>query len=516
VHILQAVKDHKVFGSHFKGDTWAAWTVFLAVLFALPMTSEQLALYQRHTGRNTSPTTPFLEAWLVCGRRAGKSFMLALVAVFLACFKDWRAHLGPGEVGTIAVVCADRRQARTIMRFALGLLKATPMLKRQVINVTKESITLRNDIVIEIHTASFRTVRGYTIVAALLDEIAFWPTDETASEPDVEVLAAVKPAMATVPGAMLLCASSPYSRRGVLWDAHRKHFGKDGDPVLVWQAPTRAMNPSVSEDFIRQHLEDDPARAAAEYLAQFRTDIEGFVSREVVLARVDPCVFERAKEHYKVYQAFCDPSGGSSDSMTLAIAHKDVETKRMILDCIREVRPPFSPAEVCREFATVCKSYGVSKIVGDRYAGEWPVEQFVRFGITYEQSARPKSELYIDLLAAINSGRVVLLDNARLINQLVGLERRVARSGKDSIDHSPGGHDDVANSVAGVFAAVIGKYPGYDSQYLAWCQDDPSPAVDGLSGADPRLNNFYRSDYYDRLRAEAWERFAEYQRNSRP
>ena len=88
--------------------------------------------------------------------------------------------------------------------------------------------------------------RGYTLVAALLDELAFWPTDD-AAEPDYEVLHALRPGMATIPGAMLLCASSPYAQRGALWDAHRKHFGKDGDPVLVWQAATRVMNPSVSQ-----------------------------------------------------------------------------------------------------------------------------------------------------------------------------------------------------------------------------------------------------------------------------
>ena len=67
---------------------------------------------------------------------------------------------------------------------------------------------------------------------------------------DIEVINAIKPSMATVPGAMLLCASSPHARRGALWDAHRKHYGQDGDPVLVWKAPTRVMNPSVPQSCI--------------------------------------------------------------------------------------------------------------------------------------------------------------------------------------------------------------------------------------------------------------------------
>jgi hypothetical protein len=117
IDILQTIKDPKIFAQHFRrAESWSAWLVFLAALFALPMTPEQFEIYKQHTGRCTLPTTPSTEAWLVIGRRGGKSFILALIAVFLACFRDWRPYLGPGEVGTIMVVCADRRQARTIMQ----------------------------------------------------------------------------------------------------------------------------------------------------------------------------------------------------------------------------------------------------------------------------------------------------------------------------------------------------------------------------------------------------------------
>ena len=235
MNIIQACRDPKVFGPFFKGKTWDAWLVFLCALFALPMTPEQLQVYQKHTGRTTPPTSPLHEGWLVCGRRAGKSFILALCAVFLAAFTDWRPFLGPGEQATIMIIAADRRQARTIMRYCLGLLKAVPMLKQLIESETRESITLRNRIVIEVHTASFRSTRGYTCVAALLDEVAYWPVDKSAAEVDVEVLNAIRPSMATVPGSMLLCARHRMLAR-VCLEAHRKHFGVDGDPVLVWQA----------------------------------------------------------------------------------------------------------------------------------------------------------------------------------------------------------------------------------------------------------------------------------------
>jgi len=95
------------------------------------------------------------------------------------------------------------------------------------------------------------------------------------------------------------------------------------------------------------------------------------------------------------------------------------------------------------------KAYGISTVEGDRYSGQFAQELFRKCGISYRIAERPKSELYLDLLPLLNSGKVELLDNPRLINQLCRLERRTSRGGKDSIDHAPGAHDDVCNSVAG-------------------------------------------------------------------
>jgi hypothetical protein len=132
-----------------------------------------------------------------------------------------------------------------------------------------------------------------------------------------------------------------------------------------------------------------------------------------------------------VYLAFCDPSGGSSDAMTLAIAHHDDGVA--VLDCVREVRAPFQPESIVEDFCKTLASYGVGRVTGDRYAGEWPREQFKKRDITYIPSERVKSDIYRDMLPILNSRKCQLLDNRRLISQLHGLERRTARGGKDSI-----------------------------------------------------------------------------------
>ncbi|WP_375762905.1 terminase large subunit domain-containing protein [Bradyrhizobium sp. Pha-3] len=470
MNILQACADAKLFAPWFKTKSdWAAWMAFLAALFALPMSPEMLVVYQQCTGRTEPPTSPALEAWLICGRRAGKSFILALTAVFLACFGEYRRHLAPGERGAVLVIATDRRQARTIIRYIRALLHQIPMLKRMVERETSESFDLSNSATIEVATASFKSVRGHTIVAGLCDEIAFWPTED-AAEPDYEILDALRPGMATIPGAKLLCASSPYARRGALHDAFKRYHGKDS-PVLVWKADTKTMNPTVPQAVIDQAFERDPASASAEYGAEFRNDISAFITREALDVCISPKVLERPPVSGVRYSAFCDPSGGSSDSMTLAIGHRqmtaDGKKSISVLDATREVRAPFNPDDAVTEFARLLQEYGIRSVRGDRYAAEWVVAAFKKVGIAYRPADLSKVEIYRDLLPRLNSGEIDLLDNQRLISQLLGLERRTARGGRDSVDHPPGGKDDLANSVAGVlvYLSSARHQPVYPAMY---------------------------------------------------
>jgi hypothetical protein len=455
MNLLQACEDPNLFQPWFRDPaTWRAWFAFVRALFGLPLEGEDLEVYQRCTGRTDAPAGPAKEAWLVCGRRAGKSFILALLGVYIAAFRDWREHLAPGERATVMIIACDMRQARIVVRYLAALLEI-PLLKPLVLgkqtNRNAPGYDLDGQVTIEVHTTSFRSVRGYTIAAAIFDEIAFWRSEESAN-PDSEIVAAVRPAMATVPGSLMLCASSPYARRGVLWRAWRRHYGKDG-PVLVWQADTRTMNPTVPQAVIEEAYEEDPASAAAEYGAQFRTDVESYISREVVEALVEPGCFERAPVPGLRYHGFVDPSGGSNDSMALAIGH--LEGDHRVLDCLRERRPPFSPEEVVSEFAETLRNYGITTVEGDRYAGEWPREGFRKRGLSYRVAEKTKSEFYRDLLPLLNSRQVELLDSSRLVAQLCGLERRTARGGRDSIDHAPGGHDDLGNAAAGMIVSLL-------------------------------------------------------------
>jgi hypothetical protein len=205
------------------------------------------------------------------------------------------------------------------------------------------------------------------------------------------------------------------------------------------------LNATIPQAEIDAEYAANPAWASAEYGGQFRADLEAFVSREIVDACVDD-VAERPYERGLSYCGFVDPSGGSSDSMTLGIAH--CEEGITVLDLVREAVPPFSPAEVVEEFAGLLRAYGLTRCFGDKYAVMWVTEQFAMNGVTYEHTDQTRSELYGSLLPMLNSRTVALLNNDRLQRQLLQLERSPGR-GRDNIDHPRGAHDDVANAAAG-------------------------------------------------------------------
>jgi hypothetical protein len=435
---------------------WTAWRSFISAVFCQPFKSiGEERVFQQCTNLKEPPRQRPPSIWMPIGRRGGKSRILAAIAVHLGCCYDWAPYLDPGELGVVPVLAADRRQARTIMSYIKAFLTHRE-LADLVVTDSAESILLRGNVLIEVVTASFRAVRSRTVLAALCDEIAFWHSDESSLNPDTEIIAALEPAMATIPNALLLGASSPYARRGVLWNNFERYYGKDEGP-LIWRAATRVMNPTISQAFIDQKYEEDPYSADAEYGANFRSDVDAFITREAIdgvtirgLQEIPPIMGMR-------YWAFVDPSGGSVDPMTLAIAHIDPQSKRGILDVLRERRPPFSPDGVVGEFVNILREYRISRVVGDHYAGEWPRERFRARGVHYEVSKISKSDIYVAFLPIINAGRCELLDNTRLYNQLLGLDRRISRGGHESIDHGPGAHDDLANVCAGVMQVMLGK-----------------------------------------------------------
>ena len=357
----------------------------------------------------------------------------------------------------LPILAASTQQATQLLNFCRGIFTEIPRFAALVDNITSDTISLKNRVDIQIRSASYRTIRGITAVAAVAEELSVWQSDDSRN-PDREILAAMRPALATT-GGTLFCIGSPHARRGEMWNTFRKHFGPDGNPqILVANGPTQLFNPTIKQSVIDRAYEDDPQVAAAEWGGQFRNDLESYISPEIVDACTVRGIYQIDYRPGVNYIAHTDASGGRQDSFTVSIAHTEGEVG--ILDVLMEWRPPFpmnSPELVIIEICNALKQYGIHEVTGDPYAANFSSETFRKHGIEYRQAEMTSSQYYMCFLPVLSSGRVRLLDNKRLATQLCSLERRASPSGgKDIVLHPPNAHDGCAVVVAAVMARIVG------------------------------------------------------------
>lgn len=433
--------------------SWEPWRVVLKAADGAVLTEDEVAFFQSVSGGREPPTEPVKELWCVIGRRSGKSRIAAAIAVYEAIFRERK--LAAGETGMILCLSPTQPQARLVLEYARGFLRASATLASEIESETAAEIRLRNNITIAVHAASFRNIRGRTILACVYDECAYWRSDDevASSNPDVEIHRAVAPSLAAS-GGKLIAISSPYRRTGLLHQKFKAFHGVVNDRVLVIQGESRLFNPLLNAETISAAYLEDPEAASSEWGAEFRSDLAAFMDDELI----DQCVDrERPRElppvKGRAYSCFVDPSGGRADFYCIAIGHRD--EARFVLDVIRGARPPFNPAEVTSEYARLAQDYSVSKIVGDNYAGEWVSQAWRDAGMTYERSEMPASQLAIEALPSFARGSISLPDHAVLIRELKALERRTSRSGRDTVSHPPGLHDDHANAVFGALRNAV-------------------------------------------------------------
>ena len=227
VTLRRALEDPELLGAALAGPSWHAWRSLLLAAMGEPLEPDELETFKRFTGRSIPPSEHVDELWCCVGRRGGKSRAMSTLAVYLAGLCDYSDKLAQGERGVVLLLAPDMKQAKVLLDYAEGTLESTPLLKQLLTSRTAETLTLSTGISLEVRSASFRRIRGVTCTAVLADEWAFWLSDESAN-PDVEILNAARPALATTQGP-LIAISSPYARRGALWETYKRHYGPNGE-----------------------------------------------------------------------------------------------------------------------------------------------------------------------------------------------------------------------------------------------------------------------------------------------
>jgi hypothetical protein len=482
ISMRESLDDPHLFANILRGDSWKGWRVLLIAAAGEELTDDERIEFKRLTGRAREPGRACSELICVFGRRAGKSTAMVVFNIWNAALCDHSDVLALGETGIALLISRDQRIARMLLDRTYEIMVASEPLRSMIINKTADTIELDNHCSIEVRPCSYRTLRGPTYISVVCDELAFWFTDANFANPDSEVLTAVKPGLLTTRGCLLM-VSSAYSKHGVLYNYYKKYFGPNGpDDIVVAFGTSRDMNPSLSEEEIARAIERDPVANRAEYLSEWRDDAEGFISREIV----ERCVrdyIELPPQPGICYRCFIDQASGieGGDSFAITIGHK-VGTRRVIVDAIREVRPPFNFFEiVATVLVPLCKAYKIYKVVGDNYAGELAKAPIRKAGLGFELAEKHKSELYRDpFLGMLNAGEIELPKHDRAVSQICSLERSVQRSGRDQITHPSGGHDDIANAIAGVVDLALNtsgyRLDVFDPAFIDEDHRDPQPA----------------------------------------
>jgi hypothetical protein len=485
VLLSQALMDPKLFGRTFAAPSFWTWRVVAKLIDGLPLTEQrELDLFGECTGLEPTRETR-RKVWrliLLAGRRAGKDRFLSAVAVWRAALcADWRKYQSVGEGAVVILLGADRKQARILRNYCAGLLRA-PLLEAEVARSTGEVTEFRNGASLEIATNDARLVRGRSAIAVLGSECAHWQTNEYSASSDEEVVGAAEPSLSMCPdGGLLMLGSSVHRRTGYMFRQFKKLHGAVDAPAdsLCWFAPSTLMNPLLRTSVVDAALAEDVSRARAEYLNVWREDLADFVPLDAIEACSDHGVHELPPEPGTKYTAFADCAGGTgADSFALAVAKRDAATRGAVLVAIRERRPRFVPAQVIGELAMLLKAYGITEVQGDKYAVGFHADEWRQHDIKFIACERTTSENYLSLLPLLLAGRVRLLDNATLRNQLASLERRVGAGDRETVSHPQiaSAHDDVAAAASGalVLAASRSSYDidainrGLDRVYGTW------------------------------------------------
>ncbi len=432
----------------------AAQECLLRAIYGLPLTAEHRALFRQCTGRERyEPGHPFSEVTVIAGARAGKDSRIACpLIVYEAIFGGYEGQLSAGERGTFPLVAQDQKGTSTAFGYIRDYIVASPLLRQMVAEERAAEIRLTNRMVIQCFACSAKSMRSYSIPAAVMDEVAFFRS-EAGTVVDEEVQTSIKRGGIQFPHQRLVKISTPHAKSGVLWNDFKRYWGQDNPDVLVWVAPTTLMNPAITADRLAREFRADAKKAGREYEALFLDDVEAFLpgpwidgaiahGRQHELPPLSPRPY---------YVAAVDPSGGSRDSFALALCH--VEGDRIVQDLIRAWAPSRTEkvnlALVCQEIAAILKPYGVGTVTGDHYAGQWVAQEFQQAGLGYDNWGRDKSAAYLELEPFLAQGRVDVIDDEAQVRELRMLEKHLRVGGKPvRVDHPKGAHDDKANALA--------------------------------------------------------------------
>lgn len=464
-----------VFAAEWCGIDWDAYPAQRLVAGVVydgePVPDSELA--RTLFGDVVGPIDAVLRSTLVavCGRRGGKTYALISLRLLHLMLTCDLSMVRPGQRPVALVIAPNKKLRQEAVNYALGAARAHPRMAKWLLlpKGTKDSdapaeFSIRRlDGAIVTFEGGVATEGGYggrgrALVGLALDEVAFF-RDKSSVVNDEDILKAAK--VAVLPGGQIIIASSPWAKRGVLWEEYSANFGKPTRAVAV-HAPTTTLNPSAwLAAVVERERAKDPDAARYEYDAQFLdAGTMLFFDHALIEACIDDTLNDgRLPLPGERTRAGAD-FGFRSDSSALAIAHLTGE--RIVVGKLREIRPepgkPLKPSETVTAFREECVEHGCSYVTADGHYREAIVEHLG--DIQFADAPSAPHEAFVRARTLMREDRVRLPRNERLLRQLREVEARPLPGGGMSI-HMPrwrtGGHGDLAQAAVLAIAGWGGE-----------------------------------------------------------
>ncbi len=431
----------------------------LKSIYGLPLTDHELEIYRQGTGRTTYPGVETRAATIIAGRRGGKTKKIAATIALYQAFRDHRLPLG--EKGYVMLLAPTLELAKIAFEYICAYLRGSKILWKRVRKINKNSITLDNHITIGCYACTHAGVRGRTVVAAVCDEIGFWPDGPEAANAAEEVISAVTPGMATVRKAKLIKISTPYAKRGLLWNEFRR---RSELPFPVWQLTSFDMNPALRPESLEDERRESEEKYRREYLAEFTDAINAWVDPEIL----DPCIVrgrQRLPRQDGVsYFAALDPASRGSE-FALLVLHQSADGL-VVVDYVGgwqgTRQAPLSFDSVLPQIRDILASYEINTVVGDLHCADCIKQSLMGLGIFYETrnfGGSTRAEIFLNLKHLMVRGKLQLVDDPSLIHQLRSLNEVRTPSGQTDVRPHGEVKDDRAVVLALAAREAVSRQP---------------------------------------------------------
>jgi hypothetical protein len=406
----------------------------------------------------------YREAWLIVGRRAGKTdaFAATIVGYEATCGGHER-YLRPRQQGICFQIAQDLRMARNSLHFVRAVLESSPLLEREIVQITADRIDLKNRFTIACVPATLKSVRGFASPVSVLDEVGVWYQEAESANPDYEIYRALSPGQVQFPDRKIVGISTPWNKAGLLYqyaeagtegyklhhDAAREQYR---DALVLTGATPVMGNPLVTRDFLVRERDRDERAFEREILAEFQDSISGFIPTILVEQARDDAVYERRYDPKWTYHPAIDPAF-RRDAFAFTIVHNEGGT--VIQDVVRRFiarqGEVLDPVQVLDQIVPLLLEFRSSIVYSDQYQLE-SLGQLLRMRgieiVPVTFTAKSKAQLYGNLQQLFLQRKIRVLDDPETLRELKSLERTLTGGGTVQISAPQGLHDDMASVLA--------------------------------------------------------------------